>query len=309
MIVIFAAWLWWWGLLAGRDTPGYDTYAANFALGVFALGGAAIWHYALDPVGLGAMLSPILAFFALGLASLAIASLRSTARAQGAPDPSAFRLTRYWAVTVVVVIAALLVSGLLLAQLFTPSAVSKLMAALSGVLDIVARILYWVILAIAWVVFKVGGLVGLVLHFRPLTLSDVNIQTPPSLADQFGDLQQQPAGLSPTAYLIFRVVGAALVAALVFFLFALAFRRFRTYSEEDVEEQRESVLSLDLLHAQLGNLLKGRKRTEAPPPFASVVGDDPAAQVRRVYQALLAWAADGAGGRRPASRRWSTWRA
>jgi hypothetical protein len=298
-IVLFAAWLWWWGLLAGRETPGYDTYAANFALGIFALGVAVILHYAVDPLGLSTTLAPILAFFALGLASLAIASLRSTARSQAASDPSAFRLTRYWAITVAVVIAALLLGGLLLAQLFTPSVVSRLVAALSGVVDVAARILYWVILGIAWAAFKVFGLIGRLVHFPRLAGADVIIQAPPSLADQFGDLQEQPVGLSPTAYLVFRIAGAVLVATVVFLLFAMAFRRFRTYSEEDVEEQRESVLSLDLLRAQLGNLLKSRRRAPEPPPFGSIVGGDPTAQVRRVYQALLAWAADGAGGRPP----------
>ena len=71
--------------------------------------------------------------------------------------------------------------------------------------------------------------------------------------------------------------GYVVFAALIF---ALAFRRFRTYFEEDVEEERESVLSLDLLKAQLAELFRRKVRTPAPPPYAvTVIDDTPAGQV------------------------------
>ena len=52
------------------------------------------------------------------------------------------------------------------------------------------------------------------------------------------------------------IIGGVVVAGLIVLIFLLAFRRFRTYAEEDVAEAHESILSLDLLKAQLARLLR-----------------------------------------------------
>jgi hypothetical protein len=41
----------------------------------------------------------------------------------------------------------------------------------------------------------------------------------------------------------------------------------------------------------LRQLFERARPAPAPPPFATVTGDDPSAQIRRTYQAMLAWAA------------------
>ncbi len=90
------------------------------------------------------------------------------------------------------------------------------------------------------------------------------------------------------------IIGGVVVAALIMLIFLLAFRRFRTYAEEDVAEAHESILSLDLLKAQLARLLRrqGAGNGALPAPFIALSGDEPHVRVRRTYQALLAWAAE-----------------
>ena len=293
-----AMWLWWWGVLAGRDTLYYDTYASNFALGAAMLGLIAACGYATQTLQPGALLGPALAFFALGLATLAIASLRSARRFERERGEPTFRVNRYWLATVGGVIVALLATGLLLAQLISPDLVRRILAFLSPIVSLLAHALYWVLMLVTWVVFIVLSQLARLVHLpteterEPLQLQDFS-----KLTEQFKDIEAQPVGLSPGLYVALRILAGLLIAGIVVLIFALAFRRFRAYSEEDVEEVRESILSLDLLKTQIGQLLR-RQHKETPPPFAVVAGDDPRARIRRIYQALLAWAA-AAGQTRP----------
>ncbi len=104
-------------------------------------------------------------------------------------------------------------------------------------------------------------------------------------------METHPASISPDVYHALRIVAAILLVGIVVLIFALAFKRFRALHEEDVVEVRDSVLSLDLLKSQIRELLRRRQTAPQPPPFVEVAGDDPAARIRRTYQALLAWAA------------------
>jgi hypothetical protein len=58
-----------------------------------------------------------------------------------------------------------------------------------------------------------------------------------------------------------------------------------------VGETRGLILSAGLLKTQLAGLFAGRREGARGRPFVIVAGNDPAAQVRRTYQALLGWAA------------------
>ena len=290
--LLLAVWLWWWGVLTGRDTPNYDSYAGGFAQGAFGLGLAAVVAYATRVVPLNTLLGPALAFFAVGLMTLAIASLRA-ARGFGREhtDPT-FRVSRYWLATIVGVVIVLLVGGLLVVQLVTPDIVRRILALASPVLDLAAQVLWWIVMIVAWVVFTLlGGVARLFGIHRGTAAGPQQIQLLPNFAEQFENLPAHPVSLAPGAYLALRIVGGLLIAGIILLIFALAFRRFRTLSEDDVVEVRDSVLSLDLLRSQLRQLFRRRQHSPQPPPFVNVVGDDPGANIRRTYQAMLAWMA------------------
>jgi hypothetical protein len=90
-----------------------------------------------------------------------------------------------------------------------------------------------------------------------------------------------------------QILAGVLLLVAVILIFALAFRRFKTLFKDEVEESREIIFSMDLLKEQLAQLLGRRTKANAAPPepFVCIEGDDPRAQIRRTYQALLAWAA------------------
>jgi hypothetical protein len=290
--LLVAVWLWWWGVLAGRHTIYYDTYASNFALGTFGLGMTAVFSFGTGVVPLSALLGPALAFFAVSLVTLAVASLRAAQRFEREHADPTFRVSRYWLATIVGVVVVLLVSSLLVAQLITPDIVRRILALASPVLDLVAQVLWWVLMVVAWVVFTVlEGLARLVRSSREAQAEPLKMQPLPDFAAQLKDLPTHPVGVAPGAYQALRMLAGLLLAGIILLIFALAFRRFRTFFEDDVIEVRDSVLTLDLLKAQVAQLFRRTNHPPQPPPFANLTGDDPRACVRRTYQAMLAWMA------------------
>ena len=299
--VAIATWLWSWGVQAGRQRLYYDIYAHNFALGVGGLALAIALGYGthiISPVQ-GVLIA--LLFFALGLGILAIASVQSTRQIERWRSEQSFRLSRYWLGMVAAVIGALLVVGLLLAQLFTPGAVEHILAALGWLVDLLARVLLVLVIVISYPFFWLYELISRLIG--PLAAKGEPPQPvqPRPLAEQLRELEQAPAGLSPGLYLALRIIAGLLVAAAMVIVFLLAYRRLRTLGEgeEDADETRELILSAGLLKAQLSGLLAGRGEGAHAPPFVMVAGDDPASQVRRAYQALLGWAAAQGLPRRP----------
>ena len=227
VVLIVAVWLWRWGIVTGREPLLYDAFAFHFAFGVLVFVAALAIAYAAAIVPLVELLLPLLLFFAIGLGALAVSSLQSARRFEQQQTGQWFALNRYWLGIVGAVIGALLVGGVFLSQFFAPEAMASILSGLAVLLDLLARLLYWVVLVAAFVVFTIFDLVARVLPTVDLSSNSPVIATPPNLADQFKDLRQQPAGLAPEAYLVFQMIAGALIAAFIILIFALAFRRFK----------------------------------------------------------------------------------
>lgn len=287
------AWLWWWGILAGREPPFYDTYRNNFLLGMAALAVAVGVTQATRVVPMRGVLLTGLLFFATGLAAMAVAGVQDTRRFERGKGEVSLAVTRYWLGTVAAVIGALIVLGLLLAQLFAPDAVTRLIGLLNSALDLAANILVLILMAFSYVFFGLLGLIARLFPGGPVRLALPPMQIP-DLSQQLKDMGQgQPVPVAPGVYLALRIAGAFLLVLALAALFALAFRRFRAIGREEVSETRESILTSDLIKQQLADLLRRRRRpAPVPPPFVSVTGGDAAGQIRLTYQNLLAWAAD-----------------
>jgi Domain of unknown function (DUF4129) len=149
------------------------------------------------------------------------------------------------------------------------------------------------VFAVTYPLFMLYDLIRRLIGPQDVKAQLPQVVAPVSLADQFKDLQQAPPAVSPGLYLALRIVAGLLVAAAVLIVFVLAYRRLLSVSdgEEEVDETRELILSADLLKAQLAHLFAGGRERARSRPFVIVAGNDPAAQVRRTYQALLGWAA------------------
>jgi hypothetical protein len=301
MTLIIVVFLWRWGILAGRDRVYYDTYAANFTAGAYAMAFGVMVIYATRITPPNQALLTLMFYFAVGLGALAIASLQTTRSFESKRSEQAVAINRYWLGTVAVVIILVLLAGLLLDQLFAPGVIARVFGVIQVVLNWVAQALLWVIYIITYPIF---------LLIEWLTRNAARVERPPqdqqatpmpSFADQLKNAQQQPAThLSPAVYLALQIFAGLIVVAAIALIFYLTYRRFKSLAEEDVEETRDLIFSRELLQEQLAELFgRRRKAPPAPPPYAVISGEDPRAQIRRTYQSLLAWADHRGAPRRP----------
>ncbi|MBN1889543.1 MAG: DUF4129 domain-containing protein [Thermoflexales bacterium] len=292
--LVVAVWLWWWGIRAGRERVYYDALVNDFAWGALMLAFAGATAYATRLGALRVAVFTLSSFFAIGLGALAIANLQSTRRFEGSRTEQTVAFNRYWLGTVGVVIGALLLAGLILSQLFAPDIMMWILAKPAAVLGWLVHLLVFAWVLATYPLFLLLEWLASIVRQQIDPTEQPSTPSLPSFADQFEGLEQsQPTAVSPELYVALQGLAGVLLVALVALIFALAFRRFRTLLEEDVEETRESILSLDLLREQLAQLFGRKKKGDGvePEPFVSIAGDEPRAQVRRVYQALLAWAA------------------
>jgi uncharacterized membrane protein YidH (DUF202 family) len=291
--LVIAVGLWWWGIRTGRERLYYDAFSSDFAWGMFLLALAGAIAYATHVIPVREVLVAFIPFFAVGLITMAIANLQSTRRFEGSRTNQSLAVNRYWLGMLIVVVGAVVLGGLLLSQLFAPEAVDWVLVRLATLFNGLVWLLFWVLLLIAYPIFRLFELVAGIVRLPRSPSDQPLIQLPPPLAEQFKDLQGGPSHIPPEVYLALQILAGVLLVAAVILIFALAFRRFKTLLEDEVEESREIIFSMDLLKEQLAQLLGRRAKTNAAPPepFVCVKGDDPRAQIRRTYQALLAWAA------------------
>lgn len=287
--LLVAAGLWWWGLRAGSTTVSYDALTRNFQIGLVGLMCVLALNSAAALIERSALLAVLLAYLALGLFLLALASIQATRRYERAFGEPDLALPGHWWATVGAVVAVLLVVALVLSWLFVPETLGRLAAALGAVLAMVGQIVAWVIMVISYPIFMVlAWLVGL-LAMLPLPEPMQVAMAPPSpLAPPTQGAGQAGTPIDPTVWWI--AAGVLAIAAIAV-LFVLAVRRYQAVAEDDVAETHEGILSIDLLKAQLAELLRRRSRVQVRPPYLSLTGEDAATRVRRTYQQLLQWAA------------------
>ncbi len=293
--LLAAAYLWLRGVLDGRLPPTHERVWGTFASGFLILA-LLLLVGSSDPNGLPAGTEQwMLAFFAVGMAALALSSLevaRQTGRGDAEKQP---RLSRYWLVSVLSVIVALLGVGLLLSALVTPEAIARAFGWSSALLRILGMVLYYTVFAVAYVVFLV---LTPLIHWLQSLVSSAPRNEPlqmPDFQKQLEEISRNPGPTLPPAVgetaRWFGVIGLIVAIALAF---ALALRRFWGNEAEEVEETRELILSRDLLGEQLSALWRGwadRLRwapRKALSPFLPLDGEPQTRRViRALYQALL----------------------
>ena len=119
----------------------------------------------------------LLAYLALGLFLLALASIQATRRYEHALGEPDLALPGHWWATVGAVVAVLLVVALVLSWLFVPETLGRLAAAVAAVLALVGQIVAWLIMVISYPIFMLlAWLVGL------LTMLPLPEQMPVAMA-------------------------------------------------------------------------------------------------------------------------------
>jgi len=299
---------WWRGLHLGRATIGYHTVSGVFWGGVVGLAGLLIANSLFPAFSSAALLPPLLAYFGLGLAGLAVTSLRRLRLQQRSVTLTALHLNRFWLLTAALCIAAVLAGGLLTARLVAPEALEQVNAVLDRVAATMSFGVGLVIAPIALLVDRLlqpiypfltnlmagfieafQRLVGLARGIFGLFLRLMSVRLPRLFTiEGLDEFIHSPAVQAGSRWGL-----VLLLAAAIALLYAVVLRRFTAWQVTSEDEQRDSVFSRQLLWAQLRRLFDRRRaRVPAPAPYQALVGspDDARLIVRRCYQAMLEWA-------------------
>ena len=186
-----------------------------------------------------------------------------------------------WLLAVLGVTLLIVSTGFLLTEALRVDFVSQVLSAVGTVLGyLLAVVAYAIGFAGAALIRAIAWLVGLLhLHaFQPPELPER-----PGGPDIIPSPAPQPAGARRVSRLFTIVTLAALAVGASLALVALALRRFRRGLPEEVEEERETVLTFRAAAAAGAGRLAGRLRrlvTRTPPPRT------PAELVRRRYAEL-----------------------
>jgi Domain of unknown function (DUF4129) len=292
-VLVVAAWCWRWGILAGSEALTFETCLNNFVYGIVALVFGVMVTILAHANLLREFVFLILLYFAIGLGMLALASVREAQAYDGTARGGMFGLSRYWLGTVATVVGILLVVGFVIGGVFDPTWTQQVMRAAATAYEALAQIILIVAVVVVFVFLAVVEFIAQLLQIKSLDLPLPNfdvilrlVQFAPQPSDSGGDIP-------PWLYVLARIGAAALIIGLLIALFAYAFRRFRRQRVERTGETHESVLTLGLLQEQLRKLFQRAEAGHAAPaPYVEIQGDEPRAQIRRIYQQLLALAAE-----------------
>jgi len=304
-LILIGAYLWWRGIADGRTPPWHEAIFRSFSVGFSWLVALAILSHYWPVLRPPTLWPAALVFVVSTLAALALVDLDEARRQGGRAGRALFTVNRYWLLTLLTTIGLITLLGLALTYIAAPSRVAALLAALTPLVnflaDVVTPVIYYLLLAIAYLLFLV--LTPLIRALNRLFLSwmpELDQEPfPDQLASQLEQLErgrpQTPPWLGVTAkgmFLLLLVGGIGLV-------FALALRRYtRRDDEEGVEETRELIWSPELMREEWRALIRRLRRRQpaarrAQSPFLPLLGVERNRRtIRHIYQQLLAWAGD-----------------
>ena len=299
LTAIVVALLWWRGILIGRSRSLVEeNLERTFLNGVLALSFLILVNHFSRRIAPPDVLAAVLIFFAIALTTLTIVNVE-LARAQQPEAGSWLRRQRHWFATILGVVSAILLGGLLLANFFSPDvlrqfitsigpAVSTVANGLAGVLRPLFTFFFWLIsplVPLLQAILRVllEGIMGVMRVIRQLGLQ-LNVARAEKDVQSFLD--------SPEFVTFSR--GTAVGLLLILFVLAAiwALRRSGLLSRHNPDEIRESIASRELLIDQLKHLLKRLRRRREPDRglYLPLSGDDPRRAVRQAYQEFLEWA-------------------
>jgi hypothetical protein len=289
--LVACAFLWLQGIQLGRSALPQENLERAFYGGILAIGLLFTVNQLRPLIATVEALTAALAFFATGLAGLALVSVENARRAEAGLAGSWPALNRYWLGTVASVIGSILLAGLLLASILSPQTFEHLANAINLIVDGVT--IAFIILA-GSLAFLLAWVLAPVFRYLAEAIRQINFRLPPP--PNLQEASKQTLDFF-ARYPALNFARRGLVLAVIVVALALAFwwavRRFTGRSRRDADETRENIATRELLLAQLKNLLRRRKRASGPEPaYLSLAGanDDPSLIVRRAYQALLEWA-------------------
>jgi Domain of unknown function (DUF4129) len=299
LTAIVVALLWWRGILIGRSRSLVEeNLERTFLNGVLALAFLILVNHFSRRIAPPDMLAAVLIFFAVALTTLTIVNVE-LARAQQPEAGSWLKRQRHWFATILGVVGAILVGGLLLANFFSPDVLREFIAsigsAVSSVANVVTGVLRPLFTFFFWLISPLVPLLQAILRVLLEGIMGV-LRVIQQLGLQLNAARAEKDIKSFLDSPEFVTFSRGTAVALLLILFALAaiwaLRRSGLLSRRNPDETRESIASRELLIGQLKNLLNRLRRKQEIDRglYLPLSGADPRRSVRQAYQEFLEWA-------------------
>jgi hypothetical protein len=291
--------LWWRGILLGRSRSLVEeNLERTFLNGVLALACLILVNHFSRRLAPSDVLAAVLIFFATALSTLTIVNVE-LARAQQPEAGSWLKRQRHWFAIILGVVGAILLSGLLIATLFSPDVLREFIASIgpaaftlgNGLVDVLRPVLTFLFWLITPLVPLLQAILRLILEGVMGVMQVIrNLGVQLNLAGAQRDVQ---SFLDSPEFATFSRGTAVVLLLIVFAVAAIwALRRSGLLSRRNPDEIRESIATRELLREQLKNLLERlrRKSVAERERYLPLRGDDARQTVRRAYQGFLDWA-------------------
>ena len=304
LFLLLGIFLWLRGALDGHSQFQHEEIWKAFLWGGAALG---LFAWMMPPLDAGATGNPfhasggqavnlfglVLLFSAAGLAGLGVANLRKSGGWRSSARAGRLHPNRSWLVGIGLTICVLLGFALLIGLLIQPEDAAILWRALGIIWNAISTVLVWIITVIAYPIFIFVEFLARLLRSlfgeRDQEQQPVSNPAPPEL-EPMPESPERAVEAVPEPY---RWVALLAIAVGVFILFMLVLRQMRSRAENDADDVRESVLTANLLQAQLSDLwARLRSRFGPAPeeidPYLSLEEEvDTRRLIRSIYQRLL----------------------
>ena len=247
--LVACAFLWYQGIQLGRSALPQENLERAFYGGIFALGLLFAVNQLRPLIATSEALTAALAFFATGLAGLAMVSVENARRAEEGLTGSWPALNRYWLGTVASVIGSILLAGLLLASILSPQTFERIAGVLNVIVD---GVTIGIVILAGTLAFLLAWLLAPLFRYLAEALKAINFTLPP--APNLQQTTQQTLSFFeryPALNFARRGLVLAVIVAAMVLVFWWAVRRFTGRARRDADETRENIATRELLMAQL----------------------------------------------------------
>ena len=238
---------WWRGISLGRSRLYFNDIYTSFLIQLATLVFLVIlWGFSFKNEAILTLTSDIgiyiAGFFFFGLVALAVSNLKVVQERIKTKGESSKNFGRRWLTIILSVIGGTVLLGIGFASIFSTQWVASLQRLFNTITDVYAKVveflLYTVGFLVEWIYYIVKWIINLFTHGKP--------PQPPQPLDVGNPNNTQAVtkgAISPQLILILKITLLALVLLAVIFLITKAIRRRHSQTEEDLEEEQESLWS------------------------------------------------------------------
>jgi hypothetical protein len=224
------------------------------------------------------------------MVALALHGVLDTLRQQAEKTGILVRIDRYWVMTALSVVCVVLGVGLLIVQLIAPGTVVSIFGRLRPIWTALMRILLLLIYVVSYLFFGLFEPVFAGIRDRTQQ-TDPRPFVSPLNPESLEELASEPLQIPPVFAKIAQTAVILGLVALAVWIFVIAVQKLKrkTFTEGEVIETRETILSLDLVRSQVQGMLNNLRRPRQLPTFVEIEAQEDSRRViRELYQKLLA---------------------